>query len=210
MRIVVADDHPILVDGVEALLATVDDIQVVARCADGAEALATVAEHRPDALVLDLHMPIMDGLEVLTALKRHDASPAVVLLAAELSGPEALEAVRLGVRGIVLKAEAPRRLIECLRSVQAGGRWIDPGTFDTLLDTALAREARAEELRSQLTERELEVIAVAAQGLSNKTIADELGIGVGTVKTHLYNVFQKLGVNNRTELTVIAREQGLA
>ncbi len=209
MRIVVADDHPILVDGIEALLATVDDIQVVARCTDGAEALTAVEEHRPDALVLDLHMPAMNGLEVLAALDDRNAPPRVVLLAAEVSGAEALEAVRLGARGIVLKAEAPRRLIECLRTVRAGERWIDPGTFDTLLDTALEREARAEALREQLTERELEVIALAARGLTNKKIAGRLGIGVGTVKTHLYNIFQKLGVKNRTELTVVAREQGL-
>lgn len=209
MRIVVADDHPILVDGIEALLATVEDIQVVARCADGADALVALEEHDPDALVLDLHMPVMDGLEVLAALADRDAAPAVILLAAELTGPEALEAVRLGVRGIVLKAEAPRRLIECLRSVRAGNRWIDPGTFDTLLDTALAREAHAEKLREQLTDRELDVIALVARGLPNRKIAGELGIGIGTVKTHLYNIFQKLGVENRTELTVLAREQGL-
>ncbi len=113
------------------------------------------------------------------------------------------------MRGIVLKAEAPRRLIECLRAVEAGDRWIDPATFDTLLDTALEQEARFEQLRDQLTGRELDVISLVAEGLSNKKIADRLNIGVGTVKTHLYNVFQKLDVANRTELTVLAREHGL-
>jgi DNA-binding NarL/FixJ family response regulator len=207
MRIVVADDHPLLLDGVEALLATESGIDVVARCADGAEALQAVADHAPDVLVLDLHMPTLDGLDVLTQLG--DDAPDVVLLAAELTGPEALEAVRRGVRGIVLKAEAPRRLIECLRTVETGERWIDPSTFDTLLDTALEREARTEAIRGRLTDRELDVVALVAEGLSNKRIADRLGIGVGTVKTHLYNIFQKLDVANRTELTVLAREHGL-
>jgi len=210
MKIVVADDHPILVDGIQALLATEGDFEVVARCVDGAEALDAVRETRPDILLLDLNMPKTNGLAVLGELASADPRPGVVLLAAELSGSEALEAVRLGVRGIVLKAEAPRRLIDCLRAVARGERWIDPSTFQGLLETALSRESLAQSTRDRLTNRELDIARLAATGLPNKKIATRLGISEGTVKTHLYNTFQKLDVRNRTQLAALVREHGLA
>ena len=209
MKIIVADDHPIVADGIESLLATEGDVEVVARCVDGDEALTAIKEHRPDVAVLDLNMPGRTGIGVMAALKEAGDATDVVLLAAELPGDQALEAVRLGVRGIVLKAEAPRRLLDCLRAVASGNRWIEPSTFPGLLDAALERESAAAQYRDRLTERERDVVRCVAQGLSNRRIARELDIGEGTVKTHLYNIFQKLDVQNRTQLSILAARHGL-
>src|SRR5215218_10897181 len=145
MRLVLADDHPLLLDALARLLEQQPDMEVVARCADGEAALRAVREHRPDVMVLDLRMPRLDGLEVVRRAARECPGPRVVILAGELGEEELLEAVRLGVRGIVLKEMAPDLLVRCVRTVHAGGQQLEGGVVGRALERLLAREATAQQ-----------------------------------------------------------------
>jgi DNA-binding NarL/FixJ family response regulator len=209
-RIVLADDHPIVLDGLERLFSAEPDFTVVARCMNGAEALRAVREHHPDVLVLDIRMPEPDGLAVLRELQREQLPTRVVVLTAEVEEDDVLEAMRLGVRGVVLKEMAPRMLVECVRKVVAGERWIERRSLSRALDTMLRREAGLREVAGLLTTRELEIVRLVARGLRNLAIAEALHISEGTVKVHLHNIYEKLRVDSRVALTNYAREKGLA
>ena len=210
ITLVLADDHPLVLDGIEAVLATQPDMQVLASCADGEAALAAVRAHRPDVLVLDLRMPRMDGLSVLRELKEKDGQTKVVVLTAAVSSDDVIEAVRLGVRGVVLKEMAPRMLVNCIRKVHEGGRWLEHASMGRALDQLIVRDAGERDLARILTGRELDVARCVAQGLRNKDIAKRLGVNEGTVKLHLHNVYLKLGIDGRLALNVLLREKGLA
>ena len=121
IRLVLADDHPLVLDGLESLFRLEEDIQAVARCRDGEETLGAVREHRPDILILDIRMPKLDGLDLIRAMRRERLPTRVVILTAALDEEEVLEAIRLGVKGVVLKEMAPRLLVQCVRKVHAGG-----------------------------------------------------------------------------------------
>src|SRR5918912_31279 len=125
IRLVLADDHPLLLDALAGLLGREPDMEVVARCGDGEAALRAAAEHRPDVLVLDLRMPRLGGMEVLRRLAREGTGTRVVVLAGEVGEAELLEAVRLGARGVALKGGAPGQLVACVRAVHAGERWLE-------------------------------------------------------------------------------------
>ena len=209
IRLVLADDHPIVLDGLEALFRLEPDFQVVARCVNGEETLQAVRQHRPDVVLLDVRMPRMDGLAVLRELHKDRMPTRVVLLAAELGKHEALEALRLGVAGMVLKELAPRLLVECVRKVHAGEQWIEKRSYSGALETLLRREAGAREAGGVLTPREIEMVRMVAGGLRNKEMSERLAITEGTVKIHLHNIYHKLKVQNRVELTLYAQEKGL-
>lgn len=205
ITLVLADDHPIVLVGLQQLLALEPDFAVLAGCADGEAALDAVRRHRPDVLVLDLQMPGMNGLAVLRALHAERLPTRVVVLTASLGANDTLEAVRLGARGLVLKDMAPRLLVQCIRTVAAGGEWLEAQALDQLV----RREAAAKEAGSLLTPREREIVRLVAQGLPNKEIARKLAIAAGTVKIHLHNIYQKTGVDSRVALTLWAQEKGL-
>lgn len=210
ITLVLADDHPLVLDGIEAVLESQPDMKVLARCADGEEALAAVRAHRPDVLVLDLRMPRMDGLTVLRQLNEREGHTKVVVLTAAVSSEDVIEAVRLGVRGVVLKDMAPKMLVSCIRKVYEGGRWLEHASTGRALDQLIRRDAGERELARILTTRELDVVRCVAQGLRNKEIATRLGVNEGTVKIHLHNVYLKLGVDGRLALSVLLRDKGLA
>jgi DNA-binding NarL/FixJ family response regulator len=209
IRLVLADDHPIVLHGLQQLFERQSDMQVVAACADGAGALAVVREARPDVLVLDVRMPGMDGLAVLREVTRAQLPTRVVLLTAALDDRQVLEAVRLGVAGVVLKEMAPQALIASVRKVYAGGQAIEQETLGRALGQILKREAAGREAAALLTARELEIVHMVAQGLRNKQVADRLFISEGTVKIHLHNIYEKLKVDGRVELVLYARDKGL-
>src|SRR5207245_7537764 len=127
IRLVLADDHPIVLNGLESLFHLEPDFQVVARCVNGEETLAAVRQHRPDILILDIHMPRKDGFEILRELQKDKPRTKVVLLAGALEEDQVLDALRLGVRGLVLKEVAPGLLVECVRKVHAGEQWLEIG-----------------------------------------------------------------------------------
>ncbi|WP_159712118.1 response regulator [Geminicoccus flavidas] len=206
-RIVVADDHPVVLQGVNWLLEREGDLEVVARCQSGEEALAAVREHRPDLLVLDLNMPGLSGMDVLRGIAEERLALRVVLLTADLRDDDLFEAVRLGVRGVILKDMAPELLVRCIRTVHAGGQWLEQHLTGWTLDRLLARESAKQQATKTLTQREIELVRLVAEGLRNKEIAFRLGITEGTVKIHLHRIYDKLQVTSRIELANYIRRQ---
>lgn len=209
IRLVLADDHPIVLRGLVGLFEMEQDMKVVASCVDGAEALAAVRTHRPDVLVLDLKMPMLDGLGVLRELQRERLDTRVVVLTAEADDHQLLECLRLGVKGLLLKEQAAAQLVNGIRKVRAGGQCIDPRMSERALETLLRHESTAKGVAMNLTRREAELVRLVARGLRNREIAERLSIGEGTVKSHLHNIFRKLEVETRVALTLYAQEHGL-
>ena len=210
ITLVLADDHPLILDGLENLLKAEQDFTVLARCGNGEEALEAVRTHNPDILVLDIRMPGTDGVQVLRILKQEKHPVRVVLLTAALDEEALVEVIGLGVRGVVLKEMAPRLLVRCIRTVHEGGQWLEKRSSARALDTMVRREAGLRQASTILTTRELAIVRAIANGRRNKEIAEQLKIAEGTVKVHLHNIYQKLGVDNRLALLVYARENAIA
>jgi DNA-binding NarL/FixJ family response regulator len=209
IRLVLADDHPLVLDGLEQLFRLSRDFAVMARCRNGDETLKALRLYRPDVLILDIRMPRGDGLEVLRLLQQEDLPTRVVVLTADLEEAQLLEALQLGAGGIVLKEMAPRLLVDAVREVHAGGRWVDKGSANRALEKLLRREEEGRAAEPSLTPRELEIVRMVARGLRNRTIAEQLQISEGTVKIHLHNIYEKLAVGGRGELAFHARSKGL-
>lgn len=204
IRVVLCDDHPIILDGLERLFATERDVEVVARCVNGQEAMVALLEHRPAVLVLDLRLPVMDGLAVLRWLREKRLDTRVVVLTAGLNERDIVEALRLGAAGVVLKESAPTELVDCLRAVARGEAWRRPA----FLTEALARAEMAPD-RVELTDREVEIVRLVGRGLRNKEIAQRLRITEGTVKVHLHRIYEKLAIDGRLALLRWAEDRGL-
>lgn len=209
ITLVLANDHPIFLEGLEDILRREPDFQVLARCLEGQAALRAVRELKPDVLILDLRMPKMDGLGVLREMQKEKLSTRVVVLTAALDEDEVLEAIRLGVQGVVLKEMAARLVVQCVRKVHAGEQWLEKRSVSLALERLLKREAATREIAGLLTSREIEIVRMVADGLRNREIADRLYINEGTVKAHLHNIYEKLRVNSRLQLTRYARDKGL-
>jgi DNA-binding NarL/FixJ family response regulator len=210
IRVVLADDHAIVLSGLRRLFEAEPDFDVVRCCPDGQAAMAAVVADTPDVLVLDLRMPEVTGLDVLRRLNESPTPCRTILLTASLDDEELVEAVRLGVRGIVLKESAPEALLECVRQVHRGGSCLEIETTTRGFGQALDRAAASRHAREVLTARERDIVAMVSQGLRNKVIAERLGITEGTVKIHLHNIYEKANVDGRLALAIWARERGLA
>jgi len=208
IKLILADDHRIILEGLEQLFRREKDFEVVATATTGEEALAAVREHHPQILVLDIRMPKGDGLWVLKQIHTEKLQTRVVLLTATLDEDEVLEAMQSGVSGLVLKEAAAVKLVETVKRVYRGERALEP----TLVSRALERLSQREEAKKiveVLSRRETEIVKMVAAGLRNKEIAHKLSIGEGTVKTHLHTIYEKLGVHGRVELTTYAIERGI-
>ena len=201
MRILIADDHPMIRTAIEVLLLDTG-FTIVGSAATGEDALHQVEELRPDLLLLDVQMPGGSGMDVLRTLRGQGDGPRIVLLTAGIEDPALMEAGALKADGMVLKNSDPAYLIECLEAVRGGRTWIDPELRERM--TRLAEQVPAE--RPSLAPRERELIKCVRKGLRNREIAKQLGVTEGTVKVYLHNVFDKLGVSNRTELAIRADE----
>jgi len=210
ITLMLANDHPIFLQGLEDILRRDPDFEILARCLDGETALRAVHQHKPDVLILDLRMPKMDGLTLLRELQKEKLSTRVVVLTAAIEEDEVLEAIRLGAAGVVLKEMAPRLLVQCIRKVHAGEQWLEKRSVSLALERLLTREAAAREIAGLLTAREVEIVRMIKDGLRNKEIADRLYISEGTVKVHLHNIYERLKVNSRLQLARFARDKGLA
>jgi DNA-binding NarL/FixJ family response regulator len=209
IRVVLVDDHPIVLQGLQHLFERHDEFRVVAVCADANSAIAAVRANQPDVMVLDLRMPGGTGLDVMRTLSNEQIPCRIVLLTAAISDDQVVEAVKLGAAGLVLKESAPEALLECVRKVHAGEQWIDRDTVTRALSTVLDREAAEKEASHTLTPREIEIVRMVAQGLRNRAIAERLSISEGTVKVHLHNIYEKFGVDGRLELLLAAQQKGL-
>jgi DNA-binding NarL/FixJ family response regulator len=204
-RLIVADDHPLMLDGVVGLFAG-SEFEVVGRSLDGRQAFDLIAEQRPDLAILDVRMPGMSGLEILKEVRAAGLATKVVLLTAELEPGPIVEAVRLKVDGVVLKGAGAELVMTCVRRVWAGEQWIDRDAMSGVL-AQLATDDRPDP-SAALTARETDVARLVAQGRRNKEIAYELKISEGTVKMHLHNLYEKLSITSRTELAILSRERG--
>jgi DNA-binding NarL/FixJ family response regulator len=168
-----------------------------------------VRHYQPDVLILDIRMPGMDGLAVLRELRQEPCPTRVVVLTAGMEEHEVLEAIRLGVHGVVLKEMASHLLVQCVRKVHAGGQWLDRHSVSRALDTLLRHQDGMHDLAGLLTPREQEIVRLVTRGLRNKSVAETLGISEGTVKIHLHNIYKKLLIDSRLALTLYARSKGL-
>ena len=208
IRLVVVDDHPIVLEGLERLFRLEGDLEIVARCVNAREAIEAVRLHRPDILLLDLRLPGGSGLDVLEQIRREGLPTQAILLAGSVNQDELMEALQLGARGVVLKEMAPELLIRCIRTVHAGGRWLEDDFLRHAIDGILDRDGIAGPGRLTLSTREMEIVRLAATGHHNRDIAEALHITEGTVKVHMHNIYEKLGIEGRVELTIYARDHG--
>ena len=209
IRVVLVDDHPIVLQGLQQLFERQPDFTVVAACAGADSALQAVRTHRPDVLILDLRMPGKSGLELLRTINNEKLDCYSVLLTATIRDDEVVEATKLGVTGLVLKESSPETLLKCVRRVNRGERWIDQETITRAFQAVVGREEAEREVSKTLTPREIEIVKMMAEGLRNRAIGDRLGISEGTVKVHLHNVYEKLGLDGRLELVLYAKQKGV-
>ncbi|HWM67280.1 MAG TPA: response regulator transcription factor [Steroidobacteraceae bacterium] len=207
IKVLLADDHAVVRTGFRLLLQSQPDINVVAEAQSGEAACQMYAELTPDVVVMDLGMPGMGGLEALRRIRAHNPAARVLALSAHDDPMHARRALREGALGFLSKRSAPEALIEAIASVAAGRRYIDPNLAQKL---ALAEiEGAARSPIEQLSEREFEVFIRLAGGSTVQKIADDLKLSASTIGTHLYNIKQKLGVVNQSELTLLAIRHGL-
>lgn len=203
-KLLLADDHPFILAGLESILRDTD-YQILGMLNSGEAVLEALPRLRPDILILDVSMPGRTGVDVLRTIRSRGDQRPVILLTADLEDRLLLEALNVGVQGIVLKECAQTHLLDCLGTVREGGRWIEQSLLQRALDLTMSRGAAADPL-SQLTPRERAIVGLVAQGLRNREIASELGMSEGTVKVYLHRIYQKLDVGSRTELALYARD----
>ncbi len=208
IRILVADDHPVVRDGLIAILSTQPDFEVVGQAGTGAEVITQVEALAPDVLLLDLEMPELDGVEALQQLQKDNPNTRAIVFTAFDTDERILGAVQAGAQGYLLKGAPREELFKAVRVVHSGGSLLQPVVASKLLRQVSGRQEQPAEVEP-LTPRELEVLALVAQGLQNKEIAGQLVISERTVKFHVSSIMGKLGAGNRTEAVSIAAQRGL-
>jgi two-component system nitrate/nitrite response regulator NarL len=212
-RILIADDHPIFRDGLKRLLEAERGFRVIGEACDGVEAVSLVHQLKPEILLLDLAMPRRPGLEALRELSTESLSVRVILLTAAAEKEQIVEALQLGARGVVLKDSATQILLKAIHAVMNGEYWVGRETVSNLMQYLRglvdSSNAASRQKRYGLTPRELEIISAVVAGYANKEIAEHFKISEDTVKHHLSNIFDKLGVSTRLELALFAVNQSV-
>jgi DNA-binding NarL/FixJ family response regulator len=211
-RLVLVDDHTLFRDGLRTILQMEDDLEVIADVESAEDIVELVWQLKPDLLLLDIRMPTGNGLEAVPAVVRISPETRVLVLTACDEQEEHVRALMLGAKGVVLKDSARHTLIEAIHAVCRGGFWIDPRMRRTVADeVAQSTTSGGATRRGQtgLTDRELEIVRLVASGQKNKEVSAALTISERTVKTHLQNIFQKLGVRDRVALVMYALQHGL-
>ena len=199
-RVLIVDDHALLRTGVANIINQEPDLHVVAEASNGVEAIAAWEAHQPDVMLLDLRMPVMEGVEVVRQIRERDAKARVIILTTYDRDDDISQALKAGAKAYVLKDIAAEDLVACIRDVLAGKTYIAPAAAAKLAEGVT---------RVQLTPREMATLRLLADGKANKEIANELDISERTVKTHLAHLFEKLAVTSRTEAIKVATRRGL-
>jgi DNA-binding NarL/FixJ family response regulator len=200
IRIIIADDHTVVRDGLAAILGMQCDMQIVAQASDGEEACSAFEQHRPDVLLLDLRMPKMDGLDVVRAIHAKHPDARIVIVTTFAGDEDIFHSLKAGAKGYLLKDAPRQQILEAIRAVYAGSHYVP---------SAIASKAAEHALKPQLTAREVEVLQRMARGESNKEIGVTLFVSEGTVKTHVKSILAKLNATSRTEAVTIATRRGV-
>jgi DNA-binding NarL/FixJ family response regulator len=200
IRILAVDDHPMLLEGIAALVASQPDMKLVAEASTGREALEQFRKHRPDLTLMDLQMPDMDGIEAMVAICSEFPEARIIVLTTYKGDVQVLRALKAGARAYLLKSLLRKELLETIRAVHGGQKRILP---------EVATEVAEHALDSTLTSREVDVLRLIAGGSANKLVADQLSITEETVKSHVKNILSKLGANDRTHAVTIALKRGI-
>jgi DNA-binding NarL/FixJ family response regulator len=200
IRVLIADDHAVVRQGLRTFLDLQDDIEVVAEAGDGAEALDAAERHKPDVALIDLVMPNVDGIEAIRGLRERAPDARAIVLSSFIDDEKLFPAVRAGAAGYLLKDVQPQELVDAIRTVHGGGALLHPKVASRLLE---------EMATDPLTPREREVLALIGRGMANKVIARELSLSEKTVKAHVSNILAKLGVSDRTQAALYAVRAGL-
>jgi two-component system, NarL family, response regulator LiaR len=216
IRILLADDHPIVREGLRAVLETQADFEVIAECASGSEVLALTSENRPDIILLDLEMPVMDGVETIRRLRLSSATiaPRIIVFTAFDNDERIIQAIQMGADGYLLKGAPRNEIFSAIRLTMEGGSLLQPVIASKLLRHLSQQKTPSppqNQMRmiDELTEREQEVLLLLAQGMPNKEIATRLVISERTAKFHVSSIISKLGATNRTEAVSLAAQRGL-
>ncbi|MFE1787242.1 response regulator [Streptomyces sp. NPDC059525] len=216
IRVLLADDEAMIRAGVRLILRHAEGIEVVAEAPDGRRAAELAAAHHPDVVLLDIRMPVCDGLAAIAPLLALDPAPRVVMLSTFGDDDNVVRALREGAAGFLLKDEGPQELISAVRAAAAGDAVLSPGVTGAVISRMLtagephAAGGAADDRIARLTGREREVLAMLGEGLSNQDIAARLGIGTGTVKTHVGAILDKTGTTSRVQAALLAHRAGLA
>jgi DNA-binding NarL/FixJ family response regulator len=200
ISVLIADDHPMLREGVASVLAGESDMVVAGEARDGAEAVALFAQLRPDVVLMDLQMPVMDGVEAIVAIRAQAPDARIVVLTTYTGDVQALRALKAGASGYLLKSSLRRELIDTIRAVHAGRRRLHPD---------IAHEIAVNAIGEPLTDREVDILQRVSTGQANKEIARALSLSEDTVKGYLRNIFNKLDVGDRTQAVTVAHRRGI-
>ena len=200
IQVLTVDDHPLLRKGIVGLVNAESDMKVVAEASTGVEATKQFKQHRPDITLMDLQLPDMSGIEAMISIRQEFPEARIIVLTTYAGDAQVVRALKAGARGYLLKAEVNDELLDTIRSVHAGHRWIHP---------ELAAELAEYTGREVLTVREIEVLRLIATGNANKEIGAKLSVGENTVKRHVTNILGKLDANDRTHAVTIALKRGI-
>ncbi|MGE5360749.1 MAG: response regulator [Bacteroidales bacterium] len=200
IRVLSVDDHPLVRKGIASILANESDIELVAEAGNGREAVDRFRRHQPDVTLMDLRMPEMDGIDAIRAIRSEFPDAKIIALTSYDGDQDIFRALDAGARGYLLKDMVHTEVLRAIRTVHAGKRLVPPEVAERLPDTFP---------RAALTPREVEVLRLAAEGLGNKEIADQLGTAAGTVKMHVQNILSKLGAADRAQAVAIAIQRGI-
>ncbi len=200
ISVLIVDDHPLLREGVAAVLGGEDDIRIAGEARDGAEAVALFAQLKPDVVLMDLQMPVMDGVQAITAIRAQAPDARIVVLTTYAGDVQALRALKAGASGYLLKSSLRRELVDAIRAVHSGRRSLHP---------EIAHEIAVHAVGEALSERETDVLQRVSTGQANKEIARALSLSEDTVKGHLRSIFGKLGVTDRTQAVTVGHRRGI-
>jgi NarL family two-component system response regulator LiaR len=209
IRVLIADDHPVVRDGLRGLMEIQPDIEVVGEARDGIEAVDQARSLKPDVMLLDMVMPGKDGVQAIIEIKEENPEARILVLTSYAEGEMAFPAIKAGALGYLLKDSSPEELLQAIHNVYRGQISLHP-TVARMLVEELGRPSELPPTEEPLTEREVDVLQLVAQGMSNQEIAETLVVGERTVSTHVSNILDKLHLANRTQATLYALRKGLA
>lgn len=209
IKILIADDHDIIRQGLKRIIGFEEDMEIVAEAEDGDKTLKLTRLHKPDIVLLDCNMPILNGIEVLEYIKKQSCNTKVIMLTVENAGSVIHSAIDIGADGYMLKDSAGTEIVSAIRMVDMGEKYIDKSLVSLLFSDIKSRDKRAASILDSLSRREIDVLLKISKGLSNKEIGDKLYLSEKTIKNYATNLFRKINVQDRVQATILAIENNI-